>query len=289
VTNRLSQLYPKFNELCSSSSNIGLMSLFDAANICLERRLDSHGTSDENFAKLKLALEQMRTTIERTEQIDKTLDHLEHLPKHIPRRDYEHDEQTTPFEHIATRFYSTIDWGQQARELFREQMSKQMPNSFVTCCNTIVTTSVDESTSELMNDETTIIRCHVATSTGSSASTVETKPSATTNEGMLKGLECLLLSEPMSTATTSINNDESFLALEQQCQMDADSFVERPRRKTIVETNVAAVVIDDRMDADCFGKENRTPKTVYMHEPLFDKLDVDMDFISPIISVPMGQ
>ena len=86
VSNRISRLYPKFSESSSSSSvshSVGLQEFFQAANLCLEKRLQFHSMSDENFAKLKLALEQMHTTIERTEQVHKTLDHLEHLPKRI--------------------------------------------------------------------------------------------------------------------------------------------------------------------------------------------------------------
>ncbi|CAF4787168.1 unnamed protein product [Rotaria sp. Silwood1] len=53
------------------------------ANICLEKRLAYHSLSDETFAKIKLTLRQTHTTIERTEQMHKTLDHLAYLPKHI--------------------------------------------------------------------------------------------------------------------------------------------------------------------------------------------------------------
>ena len=284
VPSRISRLYPKYSETSSSSSSsssscIGLQTLIDAANICLEKRLHSHTVSDENFSKLKLALEQMHTTIERTEQVHKTLDHLEHLPKHIHCQEPDRQEQKTTFDHIATRFYPSIDCGQQARDVFRDQMSKQTPSSFVTCCNTIVTTSVDETSSDFMNDDTTIIRCQLPTT----VSQPERSPSAG-DDGMLKGLECLLLSEPMAMTT---NNDESFLTLEQECRMDSEIMIDRPRRKTIVETNVAAVNMDDRMEEDDPQKENITPQPA--NDVQFDKLEQDVHFISPIISVPIGQ
>jgi hypothetical protein len=283
VPSRISRLYPKFSESASSSASntVGLTSLFEAGSLCLEKRLASHSVSDENFAKLKLALEQMHTTIERTEQVQKTLDHLEHLPKHIQRHDVEPQDPKTPFDQIVSRFYPSIDCGQQARELFREQMSKQAPNSFVTCCNTIVTISADESNSDFINDDTTIIRCQVSAP-------------VMTDEGMLKGLECLLLSEPSASSTpmmTNSENDESFLNMEQECRMESDTIIERPRRRTILETNVAAAVIDDRMEEDNYSeKENQTPtQQSTIHELLFEKIDQDIQFISPIISVPIGQ
>ncbi|CAF4815607.1 unnamed protein product, partial [Rotaria sp. Silwood2] len=134
-----------------------------------------------------------------------------------------------------------MDCGQQAREIFRDQMSKQTPNSFVTCCNTIATISGDDSNSDFMNDDTTIIRCQISAPLPSVPETVLPM----TDEGMLKGLECLLLSEPMPiaiTTTTTTNDEESFLTLEQECKMDSEIFIDRPRRKTIVETNVAAEI-----------------------------------------------
>ena len=265
---------------------MGLTSLFEAGALCLEKRLASHGVSDENFAKLKLALEQMRTTIDGMEQVQKTLDHLEHLPKHIQRHNAEQQDQKTPFDQIVSRFYPSIDCGQQARELFREQMSKQTSNSFVTCCNTIVTMSADESSSDLMNDDTTIIRCQVP-----QAALVHDIGPVKTDEGMLKGLECLLLSEPSSTPmVTASENDESFLTLEQECRMESETFIERPQRKTVIETNVAAVVIDDQMEEDYSEKENQTPiQQPTINELLFEKIDQEIHFISPIISVPIGQ
>lgn len=226
--------------------------------------------SDENFAKLKLALEQIHTTIERTEHVHKTLDHLEHLPKHIQRSHPESLDLKTPFDHIATKFYSSIDCGQQAREIFREQMSKQTPNSFVTCCNTIATISADDSTSDLNHDDTTIIRCQIPP-----------KKSIETDRGMLKGLECLLLNEPRKSIT---DEDQSFLNLEQQCQMESEIFLDHPQRDTILESNVAAVMLEEKMDDDdyYFEKENLTP---IQHQ--FN--DKDIQFISPIDSVPIGQ
>jgi hypothetical protein len=268
---------------------INLSELIQAANICLEKRLNSHSLSDENFSKLKLALEQMNTTIERTEQVHKTLDHLEHLPKHINRSHENQQGQKTTFDHIATRFYSSIDCGQQAREIFREQMSKQTPHSFVTCCNTIATINADDSNSDFMNDDTTIIRCHISTSAPLS-SLPETIPPVT-DEGMLKGLECLLLSEPMSIPMRTTNQDESFLTLEQECKIDSEIFIDRPRRKTILETNVAAVMMDDRMEEEDYPqKENIIPtQQQQINDVQLDKLDNDIQFISPIISVPIGQ
>lgn len=263
-------------------------SLFEAACLCLEKRLGVHTTSEENLAKLKLALEQMQTTIERTEQIQKTLDHLEHLPKHIQRHEIDLQDMKTPFDQIATRFYPSIDCGQQARELFREQMSKQAPNSFVTCCNTIVTMSADETNSDFMNDDTTIIRCQIPKSMPLTSVT-ETTPVTTTDEGMLKGLECLLLSEPVSTPMMMPNEEDSFLAMEQECKMESESFMERPQRKTTMETNVAAVIMDDRMDEDSCEKENRTPNQPAIPDFQFNKLESDIHFISPIISVPSEQ
>jgi hypothetical protein len=235
----------------------------------------------------------MNTTIERTEQVHKTLDQLEHLPKHINRHDYDQQEQKTPFDHIATRFYPSIDCGQQAREIFRDQMSKQTPNSFVTCCNTIATISADDSNSDYMNDDTTIIRCQMPTA----ASLPSVSEPPMNDEGMLKGLECLLLSEPMSIPimTTTTDQDESFLTLEQECKMDSEIFIDRPRRKTIVETNVAAVIMDDNMEEDYPQMENIIPIEQEQQQPQqiidfqFDKLENDIHFISPIISVPIGQ
>ena len=226
---------------------------------------------------MKLALEQIHTTIERTEQVHKTLDHLEHLPKHIQRSTQEFVEFKTPFDQIATKFYSSIDCGQQAREIFREQMSKQTPNSFVTCCNTIATISADDSNSDFINDDTTIIRCQIPSS----------KKSNNTDEGMLKGLECLLLNEPTSMPIKVINEDESFLNLEQQCQMESEIFVDQPQIETILETNVATVMLDDKMEEDYPDKENLFPQQIT--EIHLDKLENDIQFISPIISVPIGQ
>jgi hypothetical protein len=266
---------------------VTLNDLIQAANVCLEKRLIAHSLSDENFAKLKLALEQMHTTIERTEQVHKTLDHLEHLPKHINRSRADQQEQKTPFDHIATRFYLSVDCGQQAREIFRDQMSKQTPNSFVTCCNTIATSSADDSNSDFMNDDTTIIRCQV------SAISAPNPVPPVTDDGMLKGLECLLLSEPMSMhmPTVTPSEDDSFLNLEQECRMESETILERSRRKTTFETNVAAVIMDEKMEEDYAEKENVTPRLYQqqINDIQFDKLDGDIQFISPIISVPLGQ
>ncbi|CAF1274245.1 unnamed protein product [Adineta ricciae] len=285
ISGRISRLYPKFTETTTSSSshstNVSLTDFIQAASICLEKRLASHTSSDENFAKLKLALEQMHTIIERTEQVHKTLDHLEHLPKHISRGSIDQPEQKTPFDHIATRFYLSIDCGQQAREIFREQMSKQTPSSFVTCCNTIATLSADDSTSDFMNDDTTIIRCQVSTAKSVLPNT---------DEGMLKGLECLLLSEPTSTggATTISNEDESFLSLERECRMESETLLDQSQAKTIVEVNVN---FDEKMEDDYAEKENVTPMQINLqkNDTIFDKLDDNIHFISPIISVPLGQ
>ena len=290
VPSRISRLYPKFSEhsaTSSSSNHVGILSLFNAACICLEKRLASHAISDENFSKLKLALEQMGTTIERTEQVHKTLDHLEHLPKHIQRTDLNQQDQKTPFDQIATRFYTAIDCGQHARELFREQMSKQMPNSFVTCCNTIVTMSADDSNSDFMNDDTTIIRCHVPKSVP--LPTVSEKETVRSDEGMLKGLECLLLSDPMQSTMTANTVDQSFLTLEQECAMESETIIDRSRRKTTVETNVAAVMLDEPMEEDYSEKENLTPQQPIIAELKMQKIDDDIQFISPIMSVPIGQ
>ncbi|CAM4790798.1 unnamed protein product [Rotaria magnacalcarata] len=294
VSNRISRLYPRISETSSTSSSaasttVTLNDLVQAANSSLEKRLASHSISDENFAKLKLALEQMSTTIERTEQVHKTLDHLEHLPKHINRYDNDQQTQKTPFDHIVTKFYASLDCGQQAREIFRDQMSKQMPNSFVTCCNTIATISGDDS-NDFMNDDTTIIRCHISPPLPVVPETIL----RTTDEGMLKGLECLLLSEQMSTPiTTTTINDESFLTLEQECNLDSEVFIDRSRRKTTLETNVAAVIMDDEMEEDYSQKENIVPKKQqqqqHINEIQIDKLDNDIHFIQPIMSVPIGQ
>jgi len=63
------------------------------------------------------------------------------------------------------------------------------------------------------------------------------------DERILKGLECLLLSEPLSIPTTmTAINDESFLRLEQGCKMDCDVFIDRSRRKTTIETNIAVIM-----------------------------------------------
>ena len=312
VSNRISRLYPKFSESSSSSSvshSVGLQEFFQAANLCLEKRLQFHSMSDENFAKLKLALEQMHTTIERTEQVHKTLDHLEHLPKHIKSYDNEQQQQQdikTPFDNIATKFYSAIDCGQQARELFREQMSKQTPNSFVTCCNTIATLSADDSNSDFMHDDTTIIRCQIPTNLSAKAQHLQTVIEAppTSDERMLKGLECLLLNEssviqapqPTTTATTTTtkdDNDESFLTLEQQCKMDSDVFMDIPQPDMEpIQNN-----FDDPMEEDYFEKENVIPieqQQQQQQQPQINNLKLDpfdenIQFISPIISVPIEQ
>ena len=277
-------MYPKFSETPSSTStNVGLNDLLQAANICLEKRLTSHSISDENFAKLKLALEQIHTTIERTEQVHKTLDHLEHLPKHIQRYDPEQQqqEQKTPFDHIATKFYSSIDCGQQAREAFREQMSKQTPNSFVTCCNTIATISADDSNSDFMHDDTTIIRCQKPQSP---------PPPPINEEGMLKGLECLLLNEPMSIPIIPTkNDDESFLTLERECRMESEIFMDPPQPDTVVEMNAPEMMFDDKMEEEYPEKENILPGYQQINDIQLEKLEDDIQFISPIISVPLGQ
>ncbi|CAF4515526.1 unnamed protein product, partial [Rotaria sp. Silwood1] len=85
TSNRISRKCPKYSETSASSTSttINLNDLIQAANICLEKRLAYHSLSDETFAKIKLTLRQTHTTIERTEQIHKTLDHLAYLPKHI--------------------------------------------------------------------------------------------------------------------------------------------------------------------------------------------------------------
>jgi len=158
-------------------------------------------------------------------------------------------------------------------------MSKQTPNSFVTCCNTIATISADDTNSDFMNDDTTIIRCQI--------SLPEIIPS-TTDEGMLKGLECLLLNEPISIPITT-HEDQSFLTLEQECKMDSEIFIHRPQRETILETNIAAVIRDHQMEEDYLEKENITPIQQQINENQLDKLDNDVQFISPIISVPIGQ
>jgi len=98
-------------------------------------------------------------------------------------------------------------------------MNKQTPNSFVTCYNTIATIRADDSNSDFMNNNTTIIRCQMPQPT-SLPSVPETVP-VINDERILKGLECLLLSEPLSIPTTmTAINDESFLRLEQGCEMD---------------------------------------------------------------------
>lgn len=287
VSNRISRLYPKFSESSSSSSvshSVGLQEFFQAANLCLEKRLQFHSMSDENFAKLKLALEQMHTTIERTEQVHKTLDHLEHLPKHIKSYDNEQQQQQdikTPFDNIATKFYSAIDCGQQARELFREQMSKQTPNSFVTCCNTIATISADDSNSDFMHDDTTIIRCQKPQSP---------PPPPINEEGMLKGLECLLLNEPMSIPIIPTkNDDESFLTLERECRMESEIFMDPPQPDTVVEMNAPEMMFDDKMEEEYPEKENILPGYQQINDIQLEKLEDDIQFISPIISVPLGQ
>lgn len=291
MSNRISCLYPNISETSSSSSissTVRLNDLVQAAINCLEKRLQFHSISDENFAKLKLALEQMNATIERTQQMHKTLDHLEHLPKHINRYDNDQQIQKTPFDHIVTKFYSSIDCGQQAREIFRDQMSKQTPNSFVTCCNTIATITGDESNSDFMNDDTTIIRCQIPTSLPTVSETILPM----SDEGMLKGLECLLLSEPTSIPPPTTINDESFLTLEEECKMESDIVIDRSRRKTTLETNVAAVIMDDEMEDDYSQKENIIPKSQQeekINEIQIDKLDTDIQFISPILSLPIGQ
>ena len=106
---------------------------------------------------------------------------------------------------------------------------------------------------------------------------------------MLKGLECLLLNEATSVPIKTINEDESFLDLEQQCQMESEIFVEQPQADTILETNVAAVMLDDRMEEDYPDKENVLPLQQQIEEIHLDKLEEDIQFISPIISVPIGQ
>jgi len=223
-------------------------------------------------------LNKIHTTIERTEQVHKTLDHLQHLPKHINRYD---NEQKTPFDHIATKFYPSIDCGQQAREIFREQMSKQTPNSFVTCCATI---SADDSNSDFMNDDTTIIRCQIPPST-SLPSVPETVPPMS-DEKLLKGLECLLLNEPISSVPIiTTKEDEYFLTLEQECKMDSEIFVDHSQQ----ETNVAVVITDDKMEEDYPEKENIIPMQQQINEIQIDKHENDVHFISPIMSVPIGQ
>jgi CO dehydrogenase/acetyl-CoA synthase gamma subunit (corrinoid Fe-S protein) len=140
-----------------------------------------------------------------------------------------------------------------------------------------------------MNDDTTIIRCQIPQTT-SLPSVQEIIPTVN-DEGMLKGLECLLLSEPMSIPITTNDNDESFLTLEQECKMDSDVFSDRPRRKTVIETNVAAVIMDDeKMEEDYPDKENMTPtlpQQQQINEIQIDKLDDDLHYISPIMSVPI--
>ncbi|CAF0852205.1 unnamed protein product [Rotaria sp. Silwood1] len=93
TSNRISRKCPKYSETSASSTSttINLNDLIQAANICLEKRLAYHSLSDETFAKIKLTLRQTHTTIERTEQIHKTLDHLAYLPKHI--KGYHNEQQ----------------------------------------------------------------------------------------------------------------------------------------------------------------------------------------------------
>ncbi|CAF1243215.1 unnamed protein product [Adineta steineri] len=71
--------------------------------------------------------------------------------------------------------------------------------------------------------------------------------------------------------------------------MDSESFMNRSRRKTTVETNVAAVNMDDKMEEDYFEKENIIPIQQQINNIQFDKLDDDTKFISPIMSVPLAQ
>jgi hypothetical protein len=165
-------------------------------------------------------------------------------------------------------------------------MSKQTPNSFVTCCNTIVTISGDDSNSDFMNDDTTIIRCQIPILPTVS----EIIPSSKTDEGMLKGLECLLLNERDSISIRK-NEDESFLTLEQECKMDSEIFIDHPRYEIILEKNLPEIIIDENMEEeDYFEKENITPMSQQQfNEIQIDKLENDIQFISPIISVPIGQ
>lgn len=159
-------------------------------------------------------------------------------------------------------------------------MSKQTPNSFVTCCNTIATISADDSNSDFIGDDTTIIRCQIP------ITSLPTK----TDEGMLKGLECLLLNEPTAIPMKTIESeDESFLKLEEQCQMESEIFVDQPQIDTIVENNLAAVMLDEKMEEDYPDKENQTPFQQQINEIHLDKLENDIQYISPIISVPIGQ
>jgi len=170
------------------------------------------------------------------------------------------NEKKIPFDHIATRFYSSIDCEQQSREIFREQTSKQTPNSFVTCCNTIATITTDDSKVDFMNDNTTIIRCQIPQLT-SLRSVPEILPTIN-DERVLIGLQCLSLGDAMSILTTMpvINDDESFLSFEQACKMDSDVFVDRSRRKTTIKTNLAAVMMDEKMEADYPDKKNMIHK-----------------------------
>ncbi|CAF5229772.1 unnamed protein product, partial [Rotaria magnacalcarata] len=94
--------------------------------------------------------------------------------------------------------------------------------------------------------------------------------------------------------TTTTINDESFLTLEQECNLDSEVFIDRSRRKTTLETNVAAVIMDDEMEEDYSQKENIVPKKQqqqqqHINEIQIDKLDNDIHFIQPIMSVPIEQ
>jgi len=153
-------------------------------------------------------------------------------------------------------------------------MMKQTPNSFVTCCNTITTINADDSNSDFMNDNTTIIRCQIP-------STVPETIPPMDDEGMLKGLESLLLNEPIR----KVNEDESFLTLEQECKMELEIVVDHPQQ----ETNIPIVIINEKMEEDYLEKENITPNQQQINDNQLDKLENDVHFISPIISVPIGQ
>ena len=276
-------MYPKLSEISSSSTTtkVTLHDLIKAAHLCLEERLASHSLSDENFSKLKLALEQINTTIERTEQIHKTLDHLEHLPNHMNHYDNDSQIQKTSLDHIGTKFYPSIDCGQHAREMFRDQMSKRTSNSFVTCCDTIVMTSADDSNSNFMNNDTTIIRCQIP-------ATLPSVPETMADDKMLKDLECLLLNEPLSMLSrTAKNEDLSFVQLEQECQRNSELCTDSLRQQTILETNIAALSTKEKIEDDS-QKENITPEQE--QQSVNDvQLDHEIHLISPIISVPIRQ
>ncbi|CAF4701643.1 unnamed protein product, partial [Rotaria sp. Silwood2] len=97
------------------------------------------------------------------------------------------------------------------------------------------------------------------------------------------------VSEPMlNPATVTNNDDESFLTLEQECKMDSEVFIDRPRRKkTTIETHVTAVIMDEKMEEDYPEKKilhlnnnnmnNRI--SIGQQEPIMPKLLEQIDTI----------